>query len=130
MTTEHERLRNKYHLIRNYRHKRQQEPWEMTSDEWMAFFTKSPALMDRLLKPRGSAALNRKDPLLPWSVNNMTFDSSISATRRYSKRAGGALLGEETLLERFNSYGFTETDEPARTLTVAEWRAEVRNQDK
>ena len=123
MNRDEQILRKKYHQFRNYREKRCKEQFEITAEEWIAFFLKTPAYFETLAAAFGTSCISKADTEASWSVDNLVIGQR-TMTRR--KPAGDALLGDTAIAERFNRHNVRDGNTGVRVLTKAQWIAELR----
>ncbi|WP_146051325.1 hypothetical protein [Agrobacterium rosae] len=123
MNRDEQILRKKYHQFRNYREKRCKEQFEITAEEWIAFFLRTPAHYETLAVAFGTSCISKADTEASWSVDNLVIGQRTKTQR---KPASHALLGDTAIAERFNRHNVRDGNTGVRVLTKAQWIAELR----
>lgn len=119
--TKEDILRNKFNQFQNYRAKRRNEPFEITVDEWIAFFKKSQAHYDAIKDRYGSTNIARADEEAPWSIGNLVVRVRKSkAMEPASDAPMAAMTADKPRQWRTRKDG-------TRILTKSQWIAELRD---
>ncbi|WVT73982.1 hypothetical protein QM996_02390 [Sinorhizobium chiapasense] len=119
-----DKIKKKFLEYRNYRRNRLAEPWELSQDDWVEFFTVSDERAVIVIKPRGVSRLYRLDEALPWSLDNLGI--AEKEIRKDSKHQFGIVReADGTLTKAFDRFDVSDVKTDARTLTRKQWIAEL-----